>query len=414
MNKYKLGIIGAGNMSTAIWKGILSAGIIAANELIVSDISEEKLESVRENGAFVTNDNLYLAENSEYLLFAVKPQCFPDIAKTLKGKVSSKKIISIMAGVKLEMITSMLDAISICRVMPNTPCMVMSGMSALCFNNYSDKDKEFAFSIFNSIGETIELSESKFDAVTSVSGSGPAYVYMFINAMIKGGIAGGLSFEESKKLTIATMRGGCRMVENSDHDIDSLVDAVCSKGGTTIQAVNYYKNSNLENIIIDGIERCRLRSVEMGLPKDVKVVTIFTDGACSCNPGPGGWCAIMNFDGSEKILSGGEDSTTNNRMELKAVIEGLSALKKHSVVEIYSDSAYVVNAVNQNWILGWKLKNWVGIKNPDLWIKLSLLLELHDVSFIKVKGHSNVELNNRCDDIAKSEIKKLEDKATLL
>ena len=140
-------------------------------------------------------------------------------------------------------------------------------------------------------------------------------------------------------------------------------------------------------------------------------VTIYTDGACSGNPGIGGWCAILMCEDREKILSGYNKQTTNNRMELFAVIEGLAELRVPCKVKIYSDSAYVVNAINEKWLESWEKNNWRSkskddVKNVDLWKKLLIEMSKHEVTFIKVKGHSDNEFNNKCDEIARSEIKK--------
>ena len=403
MNKYKLGIIGAGNMSTAITKGVIGSGLLAPNEMLVSDLSEERLASARSFGVITCTDNEYLVTNSQFVLFAVKPQSFPDIASLLKGKLADVRVISIMAGVSVNTIKESLQVERVCRVMPNTPCMVGYGMSALCFDGYTASDKTFALNIFSGMGDIVTLDESKFDAVTSVSGSGPAYVYMFIDGMIRGGMNGGLSYEEAKKLTLATMIGGTKMIEKSDKSIEELIDAVCSKGGTTIQAVSYYRGEKLPEIIAQGVDRCRARSIEMSHPSAEPPVTIYTDGACSGNPGPGGYCAILQYNGMEKVISGGEAQTTNNRMELRAVIEGLKSLNKRCIVEVHSDSAYVINAINNGWIDGWAARSWENVKNPDLWFALRSELARHDVRFIKVKGHSDNELNNRCDEIARKE-----------
>ena len=147
----------------------------------------------------------------------------------------------------------------------------------------------------------------------------------------------------------------------------------------------------------------------------MKEVLLYTDGACSGNPGPGGWGAILIYKGTEKLVSGGEYETTNNRMEITAVIEGLNSLKiVPCLVTVYSDSAYVVNAFEQKWIYGWIKNGWKksvnsseDIKNRDLWEKLYALTKKHSVSFIKVKGHSDNEYNNRCDEMARKKIKKL-------
>lgn len=137
-----------------------------------------------------------------------------------------------------------------------------------------------------------------------------------------------------------------------------------------------------------------------------KSVTLYTDGACSGNPGPGGWGALLQWNGSERELSGGEPETTNNRMEMLAIIEGLRALKEPCRVTVYSDSAYVVNAINQRWIAGWKRNGWktsgkTPVKNQDLWQALLAEMERHvAVEFVKVKGHADDERNNRVDRLA--------------
>lgn len=136
----------------------------------------------------------------------------------------------------------------------------------------------------------------------------------------------------------------------------------------------------------------------------MKEVTIYTDGACSGNPGPGGWGAILEYKGQLRELSGGEGETTNNRMELMGVISALSALKEPCSVELYTDSQYISKAINEGWLKGWKAKNWSRkggeLKNVDLWKRLDGLLSTHSVSFHWVKGHADNEFNNRCDALA--------------
>lgn len=139
-------------------------------------------------------------------------------------------------------------------------------------------------------------------------------------------------------------------------------------------------------------------------------VIIYTDGACSGNPGPGGWGAILMYHENKKEISGGQKDTTNNIMELTAVIEGLKALKFPCEVELYSDSAYVVNAFDKGWIYNWVKNNWKtagkeSVKNQELWQELYELTKTHKVKFHKVKGHSDNEYNNRCDELARNAIK---------
>ncbi|MBE5754294.1 MAG: ribonuclease HI [Clostridiales bacterium] len=144
----------------------------------------------------------------------------------------------------------------------------------------------------------------------------------------------------------------------------------------------------------------------------MKTVEIYTDGACSGNPGVGGYCAILIYNGVEKVVSAAEKETTNNRMELLAVIKGLECLKESCNVVLYSDSQYVVDAFNQKWIESWIANGWrtagkKEVKNIDLWKTLVELTKTHNVTFIKVKGHADNEYNNRCDQIAVSEYKKI-------
>jgi len=144
----------------------------------------------------------------------------------------------------------------------------------------------------------------------------------------------------------------------------------------------------------------------------VKEVMIYTDGACSGNPGPGGYGAILFYGQHRKELSGCERATTNNRMEIMAVIKALEILKEPCKATVYSDSAYVVNCFQKGWIYGWLRNGWVNskkepVENQDLWKQLWSLMSKHQVNYVKVKGHSDNEFNNRCDELARAAIKGL-------
>lgn len=139
----------------------------------------------------------------------------------------------------------------------------------------------------------------------------------------------------------------------------------------------------------------------MSLP----VITVYTDGACSGNPGPGGWAAVLEWKGKERVLNGGESDTTNNRMEMRAVIEAFKALNKPCHVKIHSDSALIINAFNKGWIDNWQRKGWIKsdkkpVENIDLWKEMLAAMQPHRVEWIKVKGHSTNERNNRVDRLA--------------
>ncbi len=145
--------------------------------------------------------------------------------------------------------------------------------------------------------------------------------------------------------------------------------------------------------------------------KPIKQVTIYTDGACSGNPGRGGWGAVLKYGGHEREISGYEEDTTNNKMELTAAIEALKSLKGPCMVDIYSDSAYLVNGFLKSWVDKWKLNGWINsskdeVKNIELWKELDRLSKIHKITWIKVKGHSDNEYNNKCDKLATDEIKK--------
>jgi len=144
---------------------------------------------------------------------------------------------------------------------------------------------------------------------------------------------------------------------------------------------------------------------------NIPEIDIYTDGACSGNPGPGGWGAVLIYNGIKKEISGYEENTTNNRMELTAVIKALSLLKRSCKINLYSDSSYLINAFNQKWIENWQKRGWLKsdktpVENKDLWLELLDLSSCHDIKWIKVKGHSDNEYNNRCDKLATDEIKK--------
>ena len=145
----------------------------------------------------------------------------------------------------------------------------------------------------------------------------------------------------------------------------------------------------------------------------MKTVEIYTDGACSGNPGPGGWGAILRYKETEKELSGGAAETTNNRMELTAVIEALALLKEPCVVELYSDSKYVIDGLSKGWAKGWQKRGWIKSDkkpalNPDLWERLLALTDRHEMHYHWVKGHAENEKNNRCDQMAVAESKKFQ------
>ncbi len=260
--KFKLGIIGCGNMATAILSGILKSNILSNDEIIISDIDEGKLENFKNKKIVTTTDNKYLSQNSHYILFAVKPQMSETVFKQIE--VNDKNfIISIMAGKTTESISKSLKINKICRVMPNTPCLIGQGICALFYHNASSDDINFIDRIFLSLGDIIHIEEKYFDAVTAVSGSGPAYVYYFINALINAGEKLGLSSSESKKLAVKTFIGASNMANESDKTLNQLIESVSSKGGTTVAALGEFDKENISEKIFQGVAAACNRSAEL-------------------------------------------------------------------------------------------------------------------------------------------------------
>ncbi len=257
---FKLGIIGCGNMANAIISG--AKDFLKNEKIVVFDTDNQKAKMFADKyDAEIAIDNSFIANNAEYILLAVKPQSFLDISKELLG---SNYVISIMAGVKTSTILSSIPSLrGMVRIMPNAPAMVGKGMSALSFVNSTESDKNFVSSIFNSVGKTVFVDENKLDAVTAISGSGPAYVYYFIKSMIDAGVNLGLTIEESKILTFQTFSGATEFAQNSSIELNQLIDMVCSKGGTTIEAINSFKNDNTADIIDNAIKKCFNRSKEL-------------------------------------------------------------------------------------------------------------------------------------------------------
>lgn len=256
--KYKLGFIGCGNMAKAIINGLLTSKLLTKKEIFIStpSIKEKYL------GIDITNNNLDVMTSCEYLVLAVKPQVFKSISQEFANN-AARCVISIMAGISCKNISDATNCKEIVRIMPNTPCSIGEGVSAITSYNASKISIEFVESVFKTISKTIFIDEKYFDAVTSISGSGPAYVYYFIKSMIDGGVKGGLTYEQSKSLAISTFIGASKMVEQSNDNLDELIKKVCSKGGTTIQAIDTFNDNHVAESIVKGIDKCRNRSEEL-------------------------------------------------------------------------------------------------------------------------------------------------------
>lgn len=264
--KFKLGVIGCGFMASAIIRGIVLSDMMNAKKIIVSDLVEEKLDDIGELGVYTCDSNKFVAQNCEFLLIAVKPQNFADVVKSLGG-FCPQKVISVMAGVKKNTVKNSLgiEPVKVARCMPNLPCSIGSGAIGvdMCDFNGNQDDTEFIFSIFNCMGTVLSIDESKMDAVTGISGSGPAYVFMFIDSLIDAGVSQGLTRGEAKLLAVQTVLGAAEMVQREEQPIPELIMKVCSKGGTTIEAVKVLEENDFRGTVSKAVDACVKRAKEL-------------------------------------------------------------------------------------------------------------------------------------------------------
>ena len=259
---FKLGVIGCGFMAQSILKGVVASDFLRAKKVVASDVTDAALDKAAELGIMGTTNNKYLVENSEYVLFAVKPQNFASVCQSLEG-VAPEKVISIMAGVKRDKIKAALGRdVKVARCMPNLPCSIGSGVIGVDMTDYNSNqdDIEFISGVLNCLGTVLSVREEKMDAVTSISGSGPAYVFMFIDALIDAGVKQGLTRNEATVLAVQTVMGSAEMVEHSEVPVTELIKRVCSKGGTTIEAVKVLEERNFRGIVDEAVAAFAKRS----------------------------------------------------------------------------------------------------------------------------------------------------------
>ena len=262
---YKLGVVGCGFMAQSILKGVLGSEFLRARKIVAADPSEDTLDIVAEMGIVGTTNDRYIAENCEYVLLAVKPQHFDEVVASMKG-TTPQKVISVMAGVTRDKIKAALGrGVKVARCMPNLPCAVGGGMIGVDMTDFNDSqaDIEFISGVLSSMGEILSITEDKMDAVTGISGSGPAYVFMFIDSLIDAGVKQGLTKNEAAILAVQTVIGGAEMVRESDCSIPELIRRVCSKGGTTIEAVKVLEQRDFRGIVDDAVTACVKRSKEL-------------------------------------------------------------------------------------------------------------------------------------------------------
>jgi pyrroline-5-carboxylate reductase len=263
----KIGFIGCGNMAKAIIKGVLNSNIFLSKDIIVSDINLEMLEKTKlEMGIEITLDNKEVAKNVEYIVLSIKPNMYEKIIQEIKEEIKEETIIiTIAAGITREKTESDFgEKVKLVRVMPNTPALVGEGMSALCPNDMISKEElKEVQDIFNSFGKTEIMEEKYMNAVTALTGSSPAIVYSFIEALADAAVLKGLPRDKAYKLASQAVLGSAKMVLETGRHPGELKDAVCSPGGTTIEAMFSLEKNGFRGVVMESFVKCVDKADEM-------------------------------------------------------------------------------------------------------------------------------------------------------
>lgn len=267
MKNLTVGFIGAGNMAGAIIKSIVKLNSLTEKNICIFDINEEKCRNFEKIGVKVYTSIIELATTSDIIFLSVKPQNFPDVLGSLKGKIGMDKVfVSIAAGISTQYIQQSLSCnCPVIRTMPNTPLLLGKGATVICrSNNVSDDSFALVKNFFEACGTVTELQEDKMNAVISVNGSSPAYVYLFVKAMIDSAVKQGISANTALELICQTLEGSAAMLRQPDTTPEELIKMVSSPGGTTLQALDVLYKCNFEEIIYTAMLACTKRAEELG------------------------------------------------------------------------------------------------------------------------------------------------------
>ena len=278
LSNKKIGFVGGGNMTEALVKGLVAAPSVDSKNICVSDLLSERLEYLsRKYKVKTTGDNRELVQKSDILILSIKPQSVKKVLESFVDLVDdSKVIISVAAGIPISLIENTLDAegkkkISVIRTMPNTPALVQEGATAICGSSHTTKQNiKLAHRIFEATGQTVDIEEIHMDAVTGLSGSGPAYIFMIIEALSDAGVKVGLSREVSNILTIQTILGSAKLARDGGKHPGELKDMVTSPGGTTISGLHMLEEGGIRNALMNAVEMATRRSKELGKKTEKK------------------------------------------------------------------------------------------------------------------------------------------------
>lgn len=266
MNK-KIGFIGCGNMAQAMIVGIIKSNIVSKENILASNKSEGKLNLAKERyGILTTKSNIEVAKFADILILAVKPHIYSEVIKEIKDYIKKEVIIvTIAAGINIKFIEKTFNgSVKVVRTMPNTPALVGEGMTAVCSNDMVSKEEfEEVVNVFESFGKVEIIEERLMNAVPAVSGSSPAYVYMFIEALADGAVMDGIPRAKAYNMAAQAVLGAAKMVLETKIHPGILKDNVCSPGGTTIEAVYTLERSNFRGTIMEAMKACTEKTIEM-------------------------------------------------------------------------------------------------------------------------------------------------------
>lgn len=272
-----IGFIGAGRMAQAMSRGFISKGVVKPHKIMASDTVPQMLDCIKEQGVRISRSNLEIVENSDLIIIAVKPHVVSPILQEVSSKVTREKLfLSIAAGVTLETLEKNLPSQTrVIRAMPNTPALVQTGATVIApGSSVLQGDRELIQGLFRTIGICEVGTEEQLDAVTGLSGSGPAYGFLAIESLADGGVKMGLPRDLAQKLAAQTLLGAAKMVLESGKHPGQLKDEVCSPGGTTIAAIHKLEETGFRSSLITAVETATNRAKELGVIESQKQQTM--------------------------------------------------------------------------------------------------------------------------------------------
>lgn len=266
LNETGISFIGGGNMACAIIDAIIASGILPREKISVFDPSPEQQKLLRTKGINVLTSNDDIANSNDILFLAVKPQIMDSVLTSLRGKLNSRCIVSIAAGISVKHITDIIGtSIPVIRALPNTPMLVLNGMTVVAESPETADDLfSFVLSVFKAAGEVCVLPENKINEAIPLSSSSPAFFFRMLKSMAEAGEASGIPFDESFKLSAVAMMGSADYALKSGKSLEDLIRQVSSPGGTTVAALSAFDDFDFENFIKEVADRCTQRAYELG------------------------------------------------------------------------------------------------------------------------------------------------------